>query len=254
MAQPSQPLPSKESALFRQVVKFYETKQYKKAIKAADQILKKAPEHGETLAMKGLTLNYMDKKEEAYDLVRKGLKADLKSHVCWHVYGLLYRSDNNYLEAIKCYLNALRLDKDNVQILRDLAMLQIQMRDLSGFVETRHRLLQLRSNNRNNWITFAVAHHLDGNHELCVQILSAYESTLEEIPANEAHEHSELLAYKALVLQEGGQLQEALNMLEQSKVRKQVINPAALQQHSTAFYSSRAAANGNMTVATLPAT
>lgn len=35
----------------------------------------------------GLTLNYMDKKEEAYDYVRRGLKADLKSHVCWHVYG-----------------------------------------------------------------------------------------------------------------------------------------------------------------------
>ena len=27
------------------------------------------------------------KKEEAYDLVRRGLKADLRSHVCWHVYG-----------------------------------------------------------------------------------------------------------------------------------------------------------------------
>jgi peptide alpha-N-acetyltransferase len=37
--------------------------------------------------MQGLTLNYMDKKEEAYDFARKGLKADLKSHVCWHVYG-----------------------------------------------------------------------------------------------------------------------------------------------------------------------
>jgi hypothetical protein len=35
----------------------------------------------------GLTYNYMEKKEEAYDLVRKGLRADLKSHVCWHVYG-----------------------------------------------------------------------------------------------------------------------------------------------------------------------
>ncbi len=38
---------------------------------------------------------------------------------------LLYRSDNNYLEAIKCYLNALRIDKENSQILRDLAMLQV---------------------------------------------------------------------------------------------------------------------------------
>jgi hypothetical protein len=52
------------------------------------------------------------------------------------------------------------------------------MRDIGGFVDTRYRLLQLRSNNRNNWISFAIAHHLDGNHELCVQILSAYESTL----------------------------------------------------------------------------
>jgi len=43
----------------------------------------------------------------------------------FHACRLLYRSDNNYLEAIKCYLNALRLDKDNVQILRDLAMLQV---------------------------------------------------------------------------------------------------------------------------------
>ncbi len=37
---------------------------------------------------------------------------------------LLYRSDREYREAIKCYLNALRHDKDNVQILRDLANLQ----------------------------------------------------------------------------------------------------------------------------------
>ena len=43
----------------------------------------------ETLAMKGLTLNNLGRKEEAYDYVRRGLRADLKSHVCWHVYGLL---------------------------------------------------------------------------------------------------------------------------------------------------------------------
>lgn len=53
------------------------------------QILKRLPEHGETLAMKGLILNCMaeEPKEEAFELVRKGLKHNLKSHVCWHVYG-----------------------------------------------------------------------------------------------------------------------------------------------------------------------
>lgn len=32
--------------------------------------------------MKGLTLNCLGKKEEAYDLVRRGLRNDLRSHVC----------------------------------------------------------------------------------------------------------------------------------------------------------------------------
>ena len=43
------------------------------------------------------------------------------------------RSDKKYDEAIKCYRNALRWDPDNIQILRDLSLLQIQMRDLEGY-------------------------------------------------------------------------------------------------------------------------
>ena len=39
------------------------------------------------------------------------------------MYGLLYRSDRNYAQAIKCYLNALKKDPGNLQILRDLALL-----------------------------------------------------------------------------------------------------------------------------------
>lgn len=83
--------------------------------------------------MKGLTLNCLGRKEEAYEYVRRGLRNDLKSHVCWHVYGLLQRSDKKYDEAIKCYRNALKWEKDNIQILRDLSLLQIQMRDLEGY-------------------------------------------------------------------------------------------------------------------------
>lgn len=72
------PLPKKESDIFKNVVKHYEMKQYKKAIKQADIILKKFPNHGETLAMKGLTLNYMSKQEEAQELVKLGLRNDLR--------------------------------------------------------------------------------------------------------------------------------------------------------------------------------
>ena len=210
----------------------YEAKQYKKAIKAADAVLKRFPDHGETLAMKGLTLYYMGeaRRAEAHELAKRGLRCDLRSHVCWHVYGLLHRGDNNYPEAVKAYLNALRLDKDNVQILRDLASLQIHLRDVPGFVESRHRLLTLRPSARANWIAFAVGHHLDGNHELAAQILTAYESTLEEVPAGEAFEHSEMLLYKAQVLAEGGRPAAALALLQAKKGAIKDALGAALQE------------------------
>ena len=38
----------------------------------------------ETLAMKGLILNCLGRKDEAYEHVKKGLRNDLKSHVCIH--------------------------------------------------------------------------------------------------------------------------------------------------------------------------
>ncbi|XP_023514565.1 N-terminal acetyltransferase A complex auxiliary subunit NAA15-like [Cucurbita pepo subsp. pepo] len=212
-------LPPKEANLFKLIVKSYETKQYKKGLKAADQILKKFPEHGETLSMKGLTLNCMDRKPEAYELVRLGLKNDLKSHVCWHVYGLLYRSDREYREAIKCYRNALKIDPDNIEILRDLSLLQAQMRDLKGFVETRQQLLTLKPNHRMNWIGFSVAHHLNSNPSKAVEILEAYEGTLEDDypPESERCEHGEMLLYKISLLDECGFFERALDELHKKE-------------------------------------
>jgi N-alpha-acetyltransferase 15/16, NatA auxiliary subunit len=77
----NRPLPKKEFDLFRAVVRHYEGKQYKKAIKTADSILKRYPTHGETLAMKGLALNalnYHAKREEAHELVKKALTHDMR--------------------------------------------------------------------------------------------------------------------------------------------------------------------------------
>jgi hypothetical protein len=82
-------LPAKEAALFKQIIKCYELKQYKKAVKAADAVLKKVAEHGETLAMKALVLSQMpayahdkEKKDEVMTMAKLGLKNDLKSTVC----------------------------------------------------------------------------------------------------------------------------------------------------------------------------
>ncbi|XP_063160633.1 N-alpha-acetyltransferase 16, NatA auxiliary subunit [Candoia aspera] len=213
---PSAPLPPKESNLFKRILKCYEQKQYKNGLKFCKMILSnpKFAEHGETLAMKGLTLNCLGKKEDAYEFVRRGLRNDVKSHVCWHVYGLLQRSDKKYDEAIKCYRNALKLDKDNLQILRDLSLLQIQMRDLEGYRETRYQLLQLRPTQRASWIGYAIAYHLLKDYDMALKLLEEFRKT-QQVPPNKIdYEYSELILYQNQVMREADLFQEALEHTE----------------------------------------
>lgn len=61
--------------------------------------------------MKGLLLASMDRREEGLELAKKGVRLDLTSFICWHALGILNRIDRNYPEAIKCYGQALRIDK-----------------------------------------------------------------------------------------------------------------------------------------------
>ncbi|KAH8062546.1 hypothetical protein JL722_3468 [Aureococcus anophagefferens] len=223
MAAPSdRNLPRKEADLFKSIVKFYETKQYKKGLKASDAVLRKFPNHGETLAMRGLVLNCLERKEEAYDYVKKGLKADMRSHVCWHVYGLLYRSDRQYPQAIKSYKQALKIDPDNVQILRDLSLLQVQLRDGRGFLETRRKLLQLKPNNKMHWVAYALSNHLAGLGATAIQVIDAYGETIKneqrrEETAERSYEDSELALYRNSILEEEGRYGEALAHLAASE-------------------------------------
>jgi tetratricopeptide (TPR) repeat protein len=183
-------------------------------LKAADQILKKHPNHGDTQAMKALILNSQGHGEEAFTLCKAALKNDMKSHICWHVYGLLWRSVKNYEEAIKAYKMALRLAPDSQNILRDLAHLQCQIRDYDGYIESRQKMLSDRSQLRQNWTGLAIAYHLSGNYKEAEHILTTYEGTLKQSPPKSDLEHSEAVLYKNMIMAESGDTERALEHLE----------------------------------------
>ena len=61
--------------------------------------------------MKGLILTHLDRREEGLEFVKKGIRLDLTSHICWHVFGLIQKGQKNYEEALKSYTQALRFDK-----------------------------------------------------------------------------------------------------------------------------------------------
>nr|CAH8854066.1 unnamed protein product [Trichobilharzia regenti] len=225
-------LPPKELSIFKRVVKYYDQKQYKNGLKYAKQILSnpKFSEHGETLAMKGILLNCLGKKDEAREYVKRGLKANITSFVCWHIYGLIHKSDHKYEEAIKCYLQALRLDNDNLQVLRDLSVLQMQLRDYEGCKDIRYKLLLLRPSQKASWIGYALIHHLLGNYETALTIINEFRKGQSEIPPFD-YEHSELLLYQAMVMLEAGKEEAALEHLESSS--NQIVDKISLLEMKT---------------------
>lgn len=164
--------------------------------------------------MKALIMNSQGKTDEAFALAKVALQCDMKSHVCWHVYGLLYRAVKNFEEAIKAYKFALRLEPESAQIQRDLALLQIQMRDYQGYIVSRRAMLTARSTLRQSWTALAVAHHLNGELAEAERVLTAYEDTLKHPPPKSDFENSEAVMYKNSLIAEQGDIQKALEHLE----------------------------------------
>lgn len=149
--------------------------------------------------MKGLFLNHLDSKQEAYEHVKKGLRHDLTSSVCWHVYGLLYRSDKRYDDAVKCYKNATKYDQSNLQVMRDYAFMQLHLRDLDGFCDTMRQLLTLRGNQRIYWIGYAMSNVLRNELQVAVRILDAFEDSVSQV-SDLPFEYGEFVMWKAHVI------------------------------------------------------
>ena len=111
--------------LFLTAQNLYEQKKFKKGLKAAEQLLSRYPQDGgtfitfqlsETLALKALFLNGLKRNDGVFDLVKLGLRYAMKSHVPWHILGILHRQEGEYDQAIKCYLNAFQNDPSNSQV------------------------------------------------------------------------------------------------------------------------------------------
>ena len=114
---------TKEKKLFNQMLELYDQKEFKKALLNVDQVLEVHANHAESEAFKALILNSMKRKAEAYELIKKALFKNMSNFTCWHVYGILNRSNKKFEDARKAYLNALKQDESNQNVLRDLSLL-----------------------------------------------------------------------------------------------------------------------------------
>jgi N-alpha-acetyltransferase 15/16, NatA auxiliary subunit len=148
------------------------------------------------------------------NLGKLAIQHNMKSYICWHVYGLLYRSAKKYDDSMRAYKMALKLEPESQQILRDLAFLQAQMRDYEGYIQSRKLMLKQKPYQRPNWTSLAVAYHLNGELKAAENVLKSYEDTLKQPPSLHDVEHSETQMYRNSLLEEMGEYERALEHLQ----------------------------------------
>ncbi|GAA5995509.1 peptide alpha-N-acetyltransferase complex A subunit NAT1 [Rhodotorula paludigena] len=201
-----------DAEAFTRVLGLYEDKKFQEGLALVDQILAKRPDHGESLCMRGIFLNSLDRKEEGYASVKRGTKNDPGSHIVWHVYALCLRADKRFEEALDCYKKATEIEKDSLNLLNDMAPLAVQLRRYDDYVAVRLSILRTQPRIRRNWLNLAVAQFLARQYPAATRTLVYYEEMLREVPDGDV-ELGEVLLFHAQVLEEAGELERCLDFL-----------------------------------------
>lgn len=228
---------------FKNIVQLYDQRIYKRALKLTETMLKKYPKQGDLLSMKAFILSAMhpeskdEKHKEAYECAKEAIKQNMKSPMSWHCLGTLYKGDFDYSEAIKCFKTALKFDKDDLVVLRDLATCYVQTRNYVGFRDIRNEMKRIRPEIRTNWIASALGNHFCGYINSAINCLVSIDKfgvsngrTLSKRNAVDDEEdygvlfsflepfqRSELLLYFVRLLLDGRKYQQAYNFLRSNQ-------------------------------------
>lgn len=81
--------------------------------------------------------------------------------------GIINRKEKDYDAARRAYLNALKYNKGNESVQRDLCQLQLHVRDFDGFKESRRQILMQSPSNKENWVALAAACFLAKDYNTC---------------------------------------------------------------------------------------
>lgn len=207
---------NKEDGNFREALKLYDQKQYKKALKLVDANLKKNSNHAESLALKGCILHFTGNKDEAVTYIKRATNKDSSNYLVDHLVGLYYRALEDYVEAAKWFKAAMDNGSPNKPILRDLSFMQVQNRDFKPLTDCRQQYLEHAPGFRANWTGLAVAQHLNKEYTGAVATLTKIEGIIKEhLTENDMYEHGEAILYKNQIISESGNISKALAVLEE---------------------------------------
>ncbi|ODV81632.1 N-terminal acetyltransferase A, auxiliary subunit [Suhomyces tanzawaensis NRRL Y-17324] len=209
---------NKEDSNFREALKLYDAKQYKKALKLVETNLKKNANHAESLALKGCANYQLGHKDEAEPYILKAVGKGPDNYLVNHLAGIYYRSVENYPEAAKWLKAANDNGSPNKPILRDLSFMQTQIRDYKNLKDSRQQFLEHQPGYRANWTAVAIAHHLNKDYASAVSTLTKIEGIIKDhLTDADAYEQSECVLYKNSIIAEAGDYAQALKVLDEDE-------------------------------------
>lgn len=225
---------NKEDANAREALQLYEAKQYKKAMKLVEQNLKKNLSHAELLALKGCATHQLGHTADAEPYIVKALAKEPNNYLVNHLAGIYYRAVEKYPLAAKWYKAAVDHGLQNPAILRDLALLQSQVRDWKNLRDSRQRFLESQPGYRANWTAVAVAHHLNKDYDAAVSTLAKIEGIIApHLQEQDRYEQSECVLYKNTVIADAGNFARALEELE--KDLAEIRDRAAFREYKAKY-------------------
>lgn len=231
---PSSSIMSEADRLFRVALTDYESKNYKKALASVDKILKKAPHHSPTIALKALIVcfyhpNQPESKDvnalvtlseetlaECQSLIERASEYDPKNSIAAHLSALYYRQIKDYAKAAHYYTVAYSNNPYNKAILRDLSSCLSQLRKFPLLTKTRFDYLQAEPGYRQNYSTTAMAYDLNGEYESAIKICEQIEEIIKDkLIEEDMVENSEAIIYKATLYIKLEQYEKALEYIDQ---------------------------------------
>jgi peptide alpha-N-acetyltransferase len=191
----------KDEALYRSLHAHLDNREYAKGLEMCETLLKRHPNHVDTIAIKALFLAYTEKNSEALELAKYAIKIEIKNESAWHYLGIIHRLGKRYEEALKCVRMAVRLEPENQHAQRDLCLLQLQTRNFASLIDSRFTLVILRPTLRLHWINLAVAYHLAGFPGKAARtleiLLAVFPPPPSKLPQSVCIEEGQLRLYRA---------------------------------------------------------
>ena len=177
---------------YRNCLKLFDAQQFKKGLKAAEQLLAKYPDYAELSCTKGLFLVHLHRLDEGLACIKTGLMKDLKSSTNWHIYGIYYKVTKNYDEAYKCYLKASKFDENNMGIKRDLCHLLGYNRMYTMLVE-QLQIVNAVAPTKMTWLQLGIAYYFLSDFGQAMSIMNKYEDSFPE----HDRDYSNLVLFKS---------------------------------------------------------